>query len=153
MEDGVFHDDIGSGEGRIRVASRGHPVKRLVVGGVLVQLGRTRLHGCLGTDHRGQRVVVHIDQFQCVLCLVAVLSYHYRHRVTLITDHILGQGRVVNRFDVGLRWDPGAWDGVQNSVGVCTGVNRYHARRGRSRSGVYTADLGMGMGAPLDSCV
>ena len=48
------HHYLGGAEGSVRVAPSDHPVEGLIVGGLLVQLGRPRLQSLLGVYYHGQ---------------------------------------------------------------------------------------------------
>ena len=61
LEDGIFDYYIGSGECGIHIPSLSHPMERLVIWGVFVQLRGSGLHGSFRADYRRQRTVINVD--------------------------------------------------------------------------------------------
>ena len=153
LDDGVAYDYVGRLKGRVGVATDSHPMKGLVVRGVLVELRGTILHRRYRVHHGGQRLVADVDQLQRVLGLVAGLRYYHGHGVALVAHHVLGDGRVGHRLHVGFRRNPGAGNGGQRALGVRAGVDRDDAGGRCSGGSVNAGDAGVGVRAAQDGRV
>ena len=68
-------------DGREPVVVEHHQVDEAVAVGLLVQPRRGRGFGLLDAGHRGQRIPVHLDQFDRVLGPVGIVGDHHRHRL------------------------------------------------------------------------
>ena len=147
LDDGVPHHHIGIGEGIVGVSAGSHPVKGLVARGILMQLGCALLQRSLGVDNSGQGLVVHVNQFDGVLRLVAIRCHHHGHRVAHIANYILGQGRVGHGLDIGVGNYPGTGHRIQHPFRVGAGIDGYHARGRGSGGSIYAIDASMAVGA------
>ena len=137
----------GLGKGGVGVPAGGHPVERLVAGRVLMQLRRPRAQRRLRVDDGRQRLVVHLNQFQRILRLVAVLRHHHGHRVAHIAHPVNGNGGVGNRLQIRVGDGPGAGNGVQNAGRVRPGIDGKHAGRAFGGVGIDAPDAGVSVGA------
>ena len=145
---------VGAGEGLVGViAARHHPVERLVVGRVLVELRGAIAHCLLGVDDRRKRVVLDLDELQRILGCVAVLRNHHRHGVPLVPHRVVGDREMVDRLEVGVREQPRAWDGGERGVDVRARVHGHDAVHRRGGARVYARDLRVGVGAAEDGRV
>ena len=153
LNDGIADHHVGSGKGVVSISSGGHPVESLVARGVLMQLGRALPQGGLGIDHGGQGLVVHADQFQRVLSLVAVFSHHHGHCVAHIPDHVFGQGRVGHGPDVGVGDHPRARHGVEDTFGIGAGIDGQDTGGSGGGGSIYAVDAGMAVGTAQDGRV
>ena len=153
LPDGLADRYGGISERRVGVAAGGHPVERLVVGGVLMELGRDVAQRILRVDDGGQRLVVNLDQLQRVLGLVAVLRHHHGHSVAYVAHHAGCNGGIRDGFQVGVGDGPGAGYRVEHAFNVCARVHGQHAGCAFGRVGVYAADASMSMRAAQDGGV
>ena len=101
----------------------------------------------------GRRLVADVNQFECVLGLVAVLGYDHGYGIAHVPNHVRCNGRVGDGFQVGVGDGPGAGYGVQNALDVSAGINGQHARRRLGRVGVYAGDTRVGVRAAQDGRV
>ena len=147
LDDGVSYHHRSVGEGIIGITPGGDPVEGLVARGVFVQLGRALLRGRFRVNYNRQRFVVHGNQFQRVLGLVAVFRHHHGHGVAHVPHHVLCDGRVGDGLNVGVGNHPGAGHGVEHSFRVRARINRNHPRGVGGRRSVNARNAGVSVGA------
>ena len=146
--DRVLDDHVRLLERLVDLSARHRPLERDVVRHVVVYLWCAVHGGCLRVDSRVERLVVHVDVFERVLGLIAVLGHHNRYRVAHIPDLVLRDGRMVRHDQVGVWYVPRAGNRVQMPLDVRAGVDRDNAGLARRSAGVDTRDVGMSVRTP-----
>ena len=142
----IGNDHVGLGEVPLDVAE----VEGALVGAVraeaVVHEGSTVVERPLRVDHRGQLLVLHLDERQRVLGEVAAVGDDHRDALADIADLVHGQappgvrGRV--RTEVGQR--------VAQLGGLRAGDHRVHPRGGQRLDGVDGGDRRVRVRAPQD---
>ena len=95
------------------VANR--PGVALVSGCAIVDLGRAGFQRLDRIDHRGQDVVIDLDQLRGVLRLIRRLGDHHRHAIADIAHLTLRQQRMrrlLHGLPVGAGDQPATWQAV-----------------------------------------
>ena len=134
VQDALLDHHLRGVERRVYVSARHDPVERLVVRRVLMELGSALVHRLVRLHDHRQRLVVHLDQLQRVLCGVPAVRHHDRDGVSLVSDHVVRDRRMVDRLEVRVRYQPCAGDGVELGVDVRAGEHGdYPVHRGRGR--------------------
>ena len=143
---GVADNAVGLGKGRIDSGLVADLVKERLVARVLVpHRGRAGRKRRFGADHRRQRLVLDLDQFGGILCLVQRLGDDERDRVPDIADAVLRQQRL--RADKGRRAiaPPAAHAGHQGAepapAQILAGQHGEHAGRGRAACRISIAAM------------
>ena len=148
LNDAVRHHDLGVLEGGVDVATRHHPVERLVARDLLMQLRGARLRRGLRVGHRRQRLVIDLDQLERVLGGVSVLGHDHRDDVADVAHHVLGDAVIGGDLQVRVGEQPGAGGRLDRAVRVGVGVDGDHPGRRRRRARVDRPDPGVGVRAP-----
>ena len=92
---GLFDHQIGLGEAPLHIADPDRDVLGHVIGRVVVQHRRARLHGFVRIEHRGQRLVVDLDGSKRALGGEQVLRGDRRHRLAHVTHLAARHDRLV----------------------------------------------------------
>ena len=104
----------------------------MVIGRCVVQGGA--FGGVTHIDHRGQHVVVHLDQFSSVLSLLKRFGHHHHHMVAHIAHFALRQDGVrwfFHRLPTGVGDQPTAWQAIHIVAShILTIINTHHTWRG-----------------------
>ena len=142
--------DLGRAEDRVgALGVAGLPVEDVVVGppGLVVpDQRRPRVQGPARVHHRGQRLVLHVDQLEGVAGGVVVLGHHERHLLALEADLVGGQhGLLV----AGQGWHPGQTALFHGLAGE----DRLDLRVCLGRDGVDGHDPGVRVRAAQDRAV
>ena len=128
-----------------------------VVGAVVPHRGRAGLHRVGGRGHRGQRLVVDIDQLGRVLGLGQRVGDHHRHRIADIAHPVGDQRRPlrgIHRLTVGpLARHVGLGHAEPVGHDVVAGVDRQHARRLPGLLDVDRTDIRVGVRRPHEDRV
>ena len=123
------------------------PVVAMVVRSLGVQGGGA--FGVTHIDHRGQHVIVDLDQFGCVFSLLQSLGHHHGHMVAHVAHFTVGQNRVWRLFHglaAGVGDQPAAGQAVDLRVHHIGSVqNSDHAGRGQGGCLVDVFNIGVRM--------
>ena len=147
LDDPLLDHDFGVREGAVDVSLREHPMKRLVLGHVGVQLRGVRFGGELRVGDRRQRFVVDVDQVEGIVGLVGRLGHHHPDDIADITDRVVGGALVAGDLQVRVGQQPGARHRLE-LVDFRSGVDRHHAWRGLGAAGVDADNAGVRVRAP-----
>ena len=98
----LLHDPVGLGKGFIQVFALSVVVDaQRHVGAQLFMdrdgVGRSRLPW---VQHHRQRLIVHLNQLQCVPCPAGVLGHQHRHRLPHVGNLPHGQGRMLRGVEL-----------------------------------------------------
>ena len=145
LDNAQVQDAVGLGERPVGIAGGAGTVDAQVGAHVLVDQRRPRLQGALEVDHRRQRLVVHLDQFQCVAGNVGVLGHHNGHRLTLVLGDFGRHGKAADGLHV--LQDSGQGQ-LRDTGGIEFGAGHHgdHARQAPRGGHVHAADACVGMG-------
>ena len=127
---------VRGGEVALDVAEAEGALQRDVVRPALGMKHRVaaRRDGVLGVDHRGQQLVLHVDEVDGVLGDVAALRHHRGHGLAHVADPIRGDAVLGDRR-VG---EAGQRSGLLGGLGA--GHHQHHARQRFGPAGVDALD-------------
>ena len=153
LDDAIADDHRRRVEGGFDVAARHSPVKRDVAGDLRMKLWRPGRRGLLGIDHRGQRLVVDVDELEGVVRLILGFGDHDGDGVADEPDKIRGQRAERCGLQIGIRDQPRAGNRFQHARRVGARVHGDDAGGLLRAARVDAAETRMAVRAPQDGCV